>query len=368
LPKELSSIKALYDAKKVAILANVGVLEAPTTKSQASSGTAKLPPQLRSHSDQANFWQIGIPSYTTTTGWGGRIADILAEGSTQDRTSFCVTVAGINLWQSGEKIVQYPISSQFGPESINALGDQLYNPTFQKILNSARTNIFEREIVDLYKRSIATSTKVESAYNSFEFVSQMFNKPRPIEVPGYMSWAYDGVNGQLGGVARMIAARKQLGAKRQVFFVGVGGFDNHDSLGNHPPLLKGLDAAFKNFYDALVSLGVVDNVITFTASDFGRTLLTNQGGSDHGWGGHHFIMGGAVKGGDIYGSFPQVVRDGIDYLDTQGNAIPTTSVDQYAATLARWMGVSDSSMSDVLPNIGRFSPRYLVNCEKAQII
>jgi uncharacterized protein (DUF1501 family) len=174
-----------------------------------------------------------------------------------------------------------------------------------------------------------------------------------------MRWAHGEIMNKLSMVARMIAASGDLGLKRQTFFIGIGGFDMHNSLADHKYLLQAIGDGLAAFYNATVQLGVADKVTAFTASDFGRPLLTNNGGSDHGWGGHHFVVGGAVKGGNLYGKFPNGERNGPDSLGNQGHAIPTTSVDQYAATLARWMGVPDTDLPLVLPNIGRFGSSNL---------
>jgi uncharacterized protein (DUF1501 family) len=164
---------------------------------------------------------------------------------------------------------------------------------------------------------------------------------------------------QLQMVARMIAARSALGAKRQVFFVSLGGFDLHDFLvAQHPGLLAHVGGAIKSFYDATVELGVAQQVTTFTASDFGRTLTSNGDGSDHGWGSHHFVVGGAVQGQRFHGQLPAIAVNGTDDVG-QGRLLPTTAVDQLAATLARWMGVSDTNLPLVVPNIGNYSVRDL---------
>jgi uncharacterized protein (DUF1501 family) len=164
---------------------------------------------------------------------------------------------------------------------------------------------------------------------------------------------------QLKEVAKLISVSSQLGAKRQVFFVSSGGFDNHDQLATvHPRLLTNVADALRAFYDTTVELGVASQVTTFTASDFGRTLTANNDGSDHGWGGMHFVMGGAVKGKAFYGTPPVVANGGPDDIG-QGRLIPTTSVDQYAATMASWFGVSASDMPTVLPNIVNFTTKNL---------
>jgi uncharacterized protein (DUF1501 family) len=160
---------------------------------------------------------------------------------------------------------------------------------------------------------------------------------------------------QLKIVARLIGARAALNVRRQVFFVSLGGFDNHNLLmQDHPNLMTRVNAALSAFYAATVELGIADRVVTFTASDFGRTLSSNADGSDHGWGSHQFVMGGAVQGGRFYGTAPRVSITSDDQVG-QGRLLPTTSVDQFAATLARWFGCDASELPGILPNIGNFS-------------
>ena len=166
---------------------------------------------------------------------------------------------------------------------------------------------------------------------------------------------YNDVMQQFQMVARLIAAREVLGHKRQIFFVSLGGFDNHDSLAEHPDRLRIIADGMAAFYQATVALGVDQNVTTFTGSDFGRPLKSNGTGADHGWGAHHFVVGGSVRGGNVYGKFPQMVINGPDALDNQGHLLPSTSVDEYAATLANWFGVSSTDMPIVIPNIARFA-------------
>ena len=365
LPKEMAAMKSLYDQGKVAIVANVGTLAAPITRAQYEARSVEIPPQLFSHSDQANFWQIGVPSYSTSTGWGGRLADLLIAANAGGKVSSSISVNGNNLWQVGASTVQYPLSPDGGAVTIQDLDDPAYGTALKAMLGQARTNLLEREVGSVYRRSIATSSAVIASLLRPDVAAVDTGFPRQapttgeLAVPRRMWWAQEELMGKLSMVARMIAASDALGLKRQTFFVGLGGFDMHDSLSEHQYLLQAVSASIAAFYQATVALGVADKVTTFTASDFGRPWLASHGGSDHGWGGNHFVVGGAVKGGDLYGQFPVIDRNGPDTLGGQGHVIPTTSVDQYAATMARWMGVADTDMRLVLPNIGRFSTSNL---------
>jgi uncharacterized protein (DUF1501 family) len=203
----------------------------------------------------------------------------------------------------------------------------------------------EDEINKVTQRSLQAESMVSSALTGAPALNTVFNTNS------------NNLAAQLKVVARLISARASLGVKRQVFFVGMGGYDTHDNLlGQHNSLMAKLDDALGSFYQATVELGVAQQVTTFTASDFGRTLTSNGDGSDHGWGGHHLIMGGAVRGRELYGVTPEMgVNTAIDV--GQGRWIPTTSVDQYAATLARWFGVSNSEMNLVVPNLVNFSQK-----------
>jgi uncharacterized protein (DUF1501 family) len=359
LPKELAALQALYGQGKAAIVANVGTLAYPTSKAQFVNQSIEVPPQLFSHSDQANFWQSGVPNYTTSTGWAGRMADLVASANASNGVSMNLSVVGNNIWQVGNNGSSYPVSPKFGVESISGIDDAGYGGAMKKILAQSRSNLLEQELSRIYNRSINAEKIVTAGLAGVQSMDAWFPRSAPPSVPNTMRWAHAEIMEKLQTVAQLIAARDALGQKRQVFFVSIGGFDSHSSLVDHPYLLQAVSDGLAAFYQATVKLNVDRSVTTFTASDFGRPLLTNGGGSDHGWGGHHFVVGGAVKGGDIYGKFPTVRIDGPDTTDFQGHIIPTTAVDQYGATLARWLGVADSDLPMVMPNIGRFATSNL---------
>jgi uncharacterized protein (DUF1501 family) len=354
LPKEMPQLQKLYADKKLAILANVGVLTAPTSRAEYDRGAKPLPPALFSHSDQANFWQYGLPAYSQRSGWGGRLADVLAAAGVRGKMSMNVSLAGSNIFQTGETVIPYSLG-RTAPLALDGGADggarEGSAAAVNAMLSVPQTSPFTQEIAQTYKRAIETRAALVELLAGANDLDKHF--------PNAADGARPSLSAQLLMAAKMIKARKGLGLSRQVFYVSRGGFDTHDSLGSsHPALLAELDTALASFYAALKSMGVENDVVTFTASDFGRMGKTNGRGSDHGWGGHHFILGGAVKGGSIFGSFPDPKLGG--ELDVgQGRLLPTTSVDQYSATLARWMGVSASEMPTVLPNIGRFAPREL---------
>jgi uncharacterized protein (DUF1501 family) len=343
LPVELDGLRQLYNLGKLAILGNVGVLTYPVTKAQVLNGTVELPPQLRSHVDHQDFWQSGVPSYSVATGWAGRIADLVAASNAGSVVPSVLSLSGTNRWQIGNQAFPFSLSLA-GASTMSTQTDPVRGQAFASILAQSRTHPMEAELTRIYSRSATASAAITSSLNNAPNVDAYW-----AGVP-----ASNNLAAQLKVVARLIAVRSQLGQRRQVYFVGAGGFDNHNDLGLHARLLKGVSDALVGFQAAVEGLGVGSNVTTFTASDFGRRLMTNGGGSDHGWGGHHFIMGGAVNGGNVYGNFPVIARNGPDdYYD--GVLVPTTSVDQYGSTLARWFGVSVPDLPIVMPNIGRFS-------------
>jgi uncharacterized protein (DUF1501 family) len=365
LPLQMGALRDLYAQGKAALVANVGTLSAPITRAQYEAGSVEVPPQLFSHSDQANFWQIGVPSYATASGWGGRMTDLIAAANAGGKVSASITVAGSNLWQVGNTVVQYPLSPGDGAVGINGLNSGVYGKALKAMLATPRSHLLEQEITRIYGRSTSSAEAVGAALNAADVVAIDAGFPRsapstgPLAVPGPMRWAQHELMSKLSMVARMIAASGALGLKRQTFFVGLGGFDMHNSLADHKYLLQAVSDGLAAFYNATVSLGVANKVTTFTASDFGRPWLASGGGSDHGWGGHHVVVGGAVRGGNLYGRFPVIDRNGPDSLGGQGHMIPTLSVEQYAAPMARWMGVADSDLRLVLPNAGRFDVNAL---------
>ncbi len=356
LPKEMSALKTLYDGGKAAIVANLGMLAEPTTRSSYEGASVEIPPQLFSHSDQTNFWQAGVPSYATSSGWGGRLVDLYTSANANGRVSSSVSIAGTNLWQAGNQVIPFPIGAEDGAVELSGMDEAAYSNAMNAMWNATRTNALEREMVRVYRRSIAGAQAVSEALLAANAIDAQFPRSAPPEVPGPARGWHASLMSQLSTVARMISSRQLLGLKRQTFFVSIGGFDMHNTLEHHRYALQAVSDAMAKFYAVTELLGVADKVTTFTASDFGRPLQVNGTGSDHGWGGHHFVVGGAVNGGNLYGTFPNMTMSGAQYTGNQGHLIPTTSVDQYAATMAKWFGVSASDIAQtVLPRIGRFA-------------
>ncbi len=345
LHASVPGFQSLFGSGKLAVLANVGTLVAPITLADYNAGR-KRPPQLFSHSDQTIQWQSSIPDRPFETGWGGRLADLLDAMNSSNQVSMSITLNGVNSFQLGNRVAQFAIGSGgtpnllMGPDSPVGVRGQLYN-AHRATLIAPGTNAHAVAFAGITKKALDDNTTAGAALAAAPALTTTF--------PTTSTAA------SLKMVARLISVASTLGLKRQVFFVQLGGFDLHGAQAEgHGPLLAELSGAMKAFYDATVELGVANQVTTFTASDFGRTYVPNSGGTDHGWGNHQFIMGGAVQGGDIYGTMPSLAVNGPD--DTgRGRWIPSTSVDEYNATLATWFGVGASSLSTVLPNIGRFA-------------
>ncbi len=346
----LTSLKGLYASGNLAVVANVGPLIEPTTKTQYQNRSVPLPPKLFSHNDQQSVWQANTAvGEGARLGWGGRMGDMLASQNGLPIFT-AVSAAGNTVFLSGENVLQYQMSTS-GAINIRGISGSLFGSSsasslYQQLITRNSSHLFEDELGNVISRSIDSNALLSSSLPP----ASQFMTPVP---------SGNRLASQLNIVARMIFARGSLGTSRQVFFVSQGGFDNHDFLlDRHGGLMQTLDEAIGAFYGWLGEMSMENNVTLFTASDFGRTLTSNGDGSDHGWGAHHFVVGGAVQGGDIYGTFPQVAF-GTPEDVRQGNLLPSTSVDQYAATFARWLGVTDTNVPDVIPNIVNFSPRYL---------
>lgn len=344
LHPSLGGLKQLFDAGDCALLANVGTLARPITKTQWNNGdpSTDVPLQLFSHADQQGHWQTGTADRRGQTGWLGRAGDILAPAfNAGSPVSVCFSIAGNNLMQAGAQTVQYQLTAQgtvrlAGQDGFS--GSLRAGTVMKRLVTEPRTNLLERTWTATTRRAIESEAAVRAAIDV---------------VNPATAFPSSGLAQQLKMVARLIGARAALGQRRQIFFVSAGGYDFHDNLlVDQAARLQQLGDALKAFHDATVELGVADNVTTFTASDFGRTLLSNGRGADHGWGAHHFIVGGAVRGNRVYGQWPTVALGGPEDAG-QGRLIPTTAVDQYAATLARWFGASD--LDAIVPNIGRFA-------------
>ncbi|QJR15026.1 DUF1501 domain-containing protein [Usitatibacter palustris] len=344
LHPDLTELHALFAQKRMAILANVGTLNMPTTK---SNYFAERPDNLFSHSDQVAQWQSSVSEGASRTGWGGRIADQMA--GSNGTFPVATSIAGINLFITSDTASPLALPTTGGLALQGFANNAASNArlaALQSILATDRDNAYVKAAGDVTTQAMSLSGIVNPILTATGSV-----------VTPFFAGQTSSIAQQLQVVARLIEARAQTGAKRQVFFVQLGGFDTHSNeLTTLATLLGQLSPAVRAFYDATVQMGISDKVTTFTLSDFGRTFQPASGaGTDHAWGNHHFILGGAVKGGEMYGKYPTLARTGPDDADTAGRWIPTTAVEQYGATLARWFGVSNAGIAQVFPNLTRFA-------------
>lgn len=340
LAPNLARLKPLFDTGKLGIILNTGTLIQPTTKQQFLNQSVPLPPKLFSHNDQQSVWQSSAPE-GAMSGWGGRMGDLF-QASNTNATFTCVNVSGNAVYLAGKSAVQYQVSTN-GSVPLAGLKNPLFGSSaasaaLRTLITQQRPHLLENEYTRVSKRSIDANEVLTAALAATPVLATPFP-------------ASNNLGDQLKLVARMIAAAPTLGTKRQIFFVSMGGFDHHDGmLSDHPMQMTKVADALAAFYAATVELNVAPQVTSFTASDFGRTLTANANGSDHGWGSTHFVLGGAVQGQRFYGTAPIVADNGPDDVG-QGRLLPTTSVEQVAATLGKWLGVSDSELLSLLPNL-----------------
>ena len=341
LAPELAPLLPLYGAGRLAVLQNVGTLVVPTTRAQYLARSVPLPPKLFSHNDQQSVWQSS-QGEGALAGWGGRMAELLGAGR-GDSTFSCVSLGGKTIWLQGDAANAYSVAPS-GPGTIEGLarpvlGSPAVSEALRTLVTGPGANAIEEAVAAVNRRAIDAGARLRAALGTVR--------------EGLVAVPDNPLAAQLDMVARMIAARHALGAKRQVFMVSLGGFDTHSRQADvHPGLLATLGSALAAFDAALRGLGVDRDVTTFTASEFGRALASNGDGCDHGWGGVQFVLGGAVHGG-LYGTPPTVAVDGPDDVGS-GRLVPTIAVDQMASTLGSWFGVSHTDLRTVLPNLGNF--------------
>jgi len=346
LNPNLPDIATLFDSKAAALVTNVGTLVAPTTKTTYQHG-AIVPTNLFSHPDQQLEWQNASQSGSTQTGWAGRIADALTTSYNPGGTVPMITsVAGDTLFCNGAASTPVSVSpGNLGGASCSegATECAAQQATAQALLQ------FDSGLSLVQ----ADNTITSNAYNYAKILTAATSSLPALQT---VFPAGNALGSQLKQIAQIIQARASLGVSRQIFFAGIGNFDTHsDQLALQGTLLASISPALAAFYQATQELGVQSNVTTFTMSDFSRTFQPNSNtGSDHAWGSHHIVLGGAVKGGQLYGTFPTLALNGPDDSGTNGRWVPTTASVQYAATLASWFGVSPSQMGTIFPNIGSF--------------
>jgi uncharacterized protein (DUF1501 family) len=365
LHPNLTGLRDLFNPpfQKLAVISNVGPLVEPLTQATYINGTGKKPLQLFSHSDQVGLFQTSIANVVSQTGWGGRVADTVAALNGLATFPQNISIAGINLLLTGVNTRQLAVADS-GTSLANVLQLTMNSNGHTTGEVNARNASFNE--LRNYDRDVTLIKAASDTRTSAIQTDVALSSVNPILTTVFPNTS---LGRQLLQVARLIKASTDptagINMKRQIFFCQIGGFDTHSSqIGGQNNLLTQLSAAMRAFYDATIELGLANNVTTFTLSDFGRTLQPSgtgtQAGSDHGWGNHHFIMGGSVLGGRFYGTYPTLALGGPNDTNTPGASargrwIPTTSVEQYAATLATWYGLSSVDLPAVFPLIGRFS-------------
>lgn len=387
-------LQSMFNAGNLAFVSNVGTLVEPLTKTTYSNGTGRRPSQLFSHNDQQVQWMTSLSDQISPTGWGGRAADLLRSSSGSSPVSMSISANGFNTWEVGKFVNQYqvPVATTGAVSTISTLtgfsgtGTAVRQQAIRDIIarGQVSASLNERDYAQVFDTAVDAADILNSAMggvsasDSNAIVSAFDGtvaNPGPLANPNVNPATTANPNnseartlaGQMKMIAKIIASRNSIGLKRQIFFCQLGGWDTHgDQFAPQGRLFSAVSRNIKALFDSLANMeivpggakGIADKVTLFTASDFGRTYQTNGLGSDHGWGTHTIVAGGAVEGGKIYGSFPDLTIKGPN--DTSlGRWIPTTSVDQYAATMARWFGVTEANLDVILPNLYRFPNRNL---------
>jgi uncharacterized protein (DUF1501 family) len=362
------TLTSLFQTGRLAVICNTGTLVEPLTRAEYRAGSKKRPQQLFSHSDQQQQYQTSISEasvLTAPTGWGGRIGDELALSMNGPlATPIGMSFSGSQTFLNGSTVrgLALPTAGNFG-----YTGD---SPA-PNAVQMARANARAQMILATDANAMISSAQYSmmSALNASQKINPILNGTLPTSISGPFTGLNTGLSNQLRAVARLINNRATLGQRRQIFFVSIGGFDTHTGQGAFQPptpaiqglanLYQQIGQAMSAFYQATVNMGVANEVTTFTLSDFNRTFRPNGAGTDHAWGGHYLAMGGGVQGGRFVGSFPNLALGGSDDADSLGRWIPTTSIEQYGATLARWFGVPDADLVQVFPGVNRFATSNL---------
>lgn len=348
---KLAEVARLFSSKELAVVANVGSLVQPLTRDQYQRHQAAVPLNLFSHSDQQLQWQTSLAQGNSPTGWAGRAADYIASQSINSgKLPAFISVAGNALEGMGTKTQPVAIA----PGKSLALSGLTSSAVSEARRNSLETLLTTDTGVALVQ---AANSTVANSISDAAALSQALAKVTALKT----QFPKTGIGAQLQQVAQIVQVQSYLGMKRQIFFCSLGGFDTHSGeLATHDNLYPQLSPALAAFYDATQELGLAENVTTFTESDFSRTFQpTTDDGSDHAWGSHHLVLGGAVRGGQIFGKFPTFELGGPDDADVRGRWIPTTSIDQYGATLCSWFGIPDSALATVFPNLANFGSTKL---------
>lgn len=341
----MPEVQQLFNSGRLAVVANVGTLVEPTTKSQYMNQSITLPLGLFSHADQIQQWQTSVPQSRAANGWGGRMADILRSMNANQNISMNISLSGRNVFQSGNYVSEYTIR----PDGNGSIGIEGYKGTsaIDQIRTTAVKSLLEQQYTDVFTQTYADVVK--DAQNTHELFSAGVGA-----VSLNTTFSTSELSQSMNMVARTIAARETLGVSRQTFFITFGGWDHHDELlNNQNEMLGVVSKALGEFNTAVEELGLTDQVTTFTISDFARTLTSNGNGTDHAWGGNVLVMGGKVNGGKVHGTYPTLALNGNLEIGN-GVLVPTLSTDEYFAELAQWFGVSNTDLQMLFPNLLNF--------------
>lgn len=343
---DLPYLKTLYDQGDLAFVSNVGSLIEPLSLSDYNNNSKSLPEGLFSHPDHQIHWQTLVPQVrgSSPKGWGGRMAEVMAHANAQSNIAMNISLSGTNVLQTGPSTVAYITDPKGIVELKNYQQDPVLQLTVDDILSHHYKNVYSRTLVQSNRKSIDASVAFKEALNNLQ---------EPFDPSAIADYSYSAARFSM--IPKIMEARTELGMNRQIFFVERGGWDHHNAvISPQSELFVELNEAIEIFWTEVVRLGLQNNVVLYTASDFGRTLTSNGSGSDHAWGGHHFIISGSANGGKVFGEYPSLATNG-PYDIGRGRILPTTSVDAYMAELATWFGVPQSELSTVIPNIHNFS-------------
>jgi uncharacterized protein (DUF1501 family) len=340
----MPEVRQLFNEGHLSFIANVGTLVEPITKAQYLNNNKKVPLGLYSHSDQIKHWQTGRPGERARHGWAGRMADLMAAQNTNPGMSMNISLSGTNQLQQGATTTEYAVnhSEAFGIRGYG-LNHHYHTPrtaAIDNILDAQYADVFESTYINTVKNAVSQDQQMKQALETSPSFNNIFS-----DTP---------TSQRFRTVARIIAARERLNANKQTFFINFGGWDHHEEVMDaQGEKLPEFSKALGEFYQALVQMGLHQDVTTFTISDFGRTLTSNGNGSDHAWGGNTMVMGGSVNGGQIFGQYPSLEMGSEWFLD-RGVMIPTTSAAEYMSELALWYGVSPGDLTDIFPDLPNF--------------
>ena len=349
----MSNMETMFKDGNLSFVTNIGTLIQPTTKAQVFDGSAQLPLGLYSHADQVMHWQTGIPHERVAQGWGGKIADMFNACNDNENISLNLSLSGSNVYQTGQSTVEFSLNNN-GATELEGISDPWQIPTAKRntvnsMIDQYYDDVFKKTYVDIVKVGKEGAEEYNEAIDSVDLVTNFDDVQHNTNFELAQKFEL---------IAKTIGARETLGMKRQIFFVQYGGFDLHDDvLDDHEVLLNEIDEALGLFNEAMDELMTQDMVTTFSLSEFARNLTSNGQGSDHAWGSNAFIMGGAVNGGEIFGTYPDLDLD--NNLELGGGVLlPTIATDQYFGDIASWFGVENDDLLTLFPNIDNFDSIY----------